>query len=129
MANGQAGEPRPWPKPPLGDPVRASVAATVGAEQPVAPQDVRVLMSSGTAPPHVATLAEAVAAAKAEHQAAVRSSSAPMQAFVLEGSASSDDDDGADDEPSVREQLLEIAQMLRTMQFDITTLKRVNRRQ
>ena len=54
-----------------------------------------------------------------------------MRAVILErsrsvSSASGDDDD--EEEPSVAEQLSEIAQMLRTMQFDITALKRSNRR-
>ncbi len=65
------------------------------------------------------------------HDGAARASSGPVRAVVLEGpfSESSGSDGGGDDgEPSVREQLADIAQMLRTMQFDISALKRSNRR-
>ena len=142
VLNGQAQErrPRPWPsakgRPPRGGSShgsRSSAPRTTAAEQPQVPGQARVLSPAGTAPPHTAALEGAAAAAHAEHQAATRSASVnePMQAFVLDVpvTLSSGDDEGASDEPSVQEQLSEIAQMLRTMQFDITTLKRTNRRQ
>ncbi len=65
------------------------------------------------------------------HDGAAQASSGPVRAVVLEGpfSDGSGSDAGEDDgEPSVREQLADIAQMLRTMQFDISALKRSNRR-
>ena len=65
------------------------------------------------------------------HDGAARVGSGPVRPVVLDGPfpEGSGSDDGEDDgEPSVREQLADIAQMLRTMQFDISALKRSNRR-
>ena len=85
-----------------------------------------------------ARAAKAVAAAEAgtptqaQPVGAARKGSGHVKMVVLEGpvpASSASDDDEDDEQPSVSEQLTEIAQMLRTMQFDISALKRTNRRQ